>query len=264
MKKIVESTEAPRTKKSIKEQLQDLGLKPGMKVLVHSSLSSLGWVNGGAVTVIEALMEVITEQGTIVMPSQSVDLSNPSKWENPPVPESWWSTIKDTMPAYHPSYTPTTGMGKIVEVFRTYPNVIRSNHPSCSFVTWGKDKELILEKSDFDFPFGEGSPLDKLYQQDSYVLLLGVGFDSNTCFHLAEYRIPYRKEIIEGAPIMKDNERIWKEYRTLEYREELFEEMGEDYEQTGKITVGKVGSATSKLFSLQSAVNFAELWLSNR
>ncbi len=87
MKKIVESTTFPRTKQSITEDLKALGLKKGMTVLVHSSLSSIGWVNGGAVAVIQALIDVVTEEGTIVMPSQSVELSDPKEWGNPPVPE---------------------------------------------------------------------------------------------------------------------------------------------------------------------------------
>lgn len=84
-----------------------------MTVLVHSSLSSIGWVNGGAVAVIQALIDVVTEEGTIVMPSQSVELSDPKEWGNPPVPEEWWDIIRESMPAYNSNYTPLLeGWGK--------------------------------------------------------------------------------------------------------------------------------------------------------
>ncbi len=69
----------PRTKQSIAEDLKALGLKKGMTVLVIFLLSSIGWVNGGAVAVIQALLDVVTEEGTIVMPSQSVELSGPKR-----------------------------------------------------------------------------------------------------------------------------------------------------------------------------------------
>ena len=117
MKKAIERVDFPNTKNSIMEDLRKMGVKEGMTVIVHSSLSSIGWVNGGEVAVIQALMEVVTEEGTIIMPTQSALLSDPSEWEMPPVPKEWWQPIRDTMPAFHPSYTPTYGMGKIPEVF---------------------------------------------------------------------------------------------------------------------------------------------------
>lgn len=260
MKSIIEATTFSRTRQSIAEDLRALGLNKGMTVLVHSSLSSLGWVNGGAVAVIQALMDVVTEQGTIVMPSQSVELSDPSEWQYPPVPEEWWHGIKESMPAYNADYTPTAGMGKIVEVFRSYPEVLRSSHPNYSFIAWGKDKHEILHQQSLNFGLGEQSPLGKLYMRQSFVLLLGAGFDSNTCFHLAEYRIPNQKVISKGAPMIVEDKKIWKEYEDLEFREGFFEEIGKAFEAEYDLTSGLVGSAKSRLFSLKEAVDFAEKW----
>lgn len=264
MKLIIENTPYPRTRDSIKAELRNLGVTSGMTILVHSSLSSVGWTIGGAVAVIQALMDVVTEQGTIVMPSQSVDVSDPTGWQNPPVAQEWWSIIRENMPAYHPDYTPTTGMGKIVEVFRTFPNVSRSNHPAFSFVAWGKDKTEILARHSLDFGLGEQSPLGKLYQRNAFTLLLGVGYKNNTCFHLAEYRVPQQDIIVRAAPILENGNRIWKEYQDLSFRDELFEEMGKAYEQENKIKIGKIGSADARLFPLKEAVNFAEKWLFER
>lgn len=263
MNSIIEATTFPRTRQSIVDELRALGINKGMTILVHSSLSSIGWVNGGAVAVIQALMDVVTEQGTIVMPSQSVELSDPSEWQYPPVPEEWWNGIKESMPAYDADYTPTTGMGKIVEVFRSYPKVLRSSHPNYSFIAWGKEKNEILHQQSLNFGLGEQSPLGKLYMRNSFVLLLGTGFDSNTCFHLAEYRIPYQKAISKGAPMIVEDKRVWKEYNDLEFREELFEEVGKAFEGKYDIKSGLVGSANSRLFSLKEAVDFAEKWLKN-
>ena len=55
------------TQKEIVEDLKRLGLERGTAVEVHSSLSSIGFVEGGALTVINALMEVISEEGAMVM-----------------------------------------------------------------------------------------------------------------------------------------------------------------------------------------------------
>lgn len=261
LEKVIRNTSSPQTKERIAGDLRKLGLREGMIVLVHSSLSSLGFVNGGAITVIQALMEVVTEHGTIVMPSQSTDLSDPSEWNYPPVPKEWWQTIRDSMPAYHEAYTPTRGMGKIVEVFRTFPGVMRSSHPNYSFVAWGKAKEEILAGHSLHFGLGESSPLRKLYDRDSFVLQLGTSFETCTCFHLAEYRIARKKMIQKGAPIIVDGKRVWTTYQELEFREELFEKIGQEFEQQCPIILGTVGSATCRIFSLPQAVDFAINWL---
>jgi aminoglycoside 3-N-acetyltransferase len=97
---VIERTKVPVTVHSLEQDLRALGVKPGMVLLVHSSLSSLGWVCGGAVAVIEALESVLTSEGTLIMPTHSGELSEPSYWQHPPVPEAWWQTIRDTMPAF--------------------------------------------------------------------------------------------------------------------------------------------------------------------
>ncbi|HOV64393.1 MAG TPA: AAC(3) family N-acetyltransferase, partial [Spirochaetia bacterium] len=87
------STGGPVTRFSLERDLITLGVERGMTLLVHSSLSSLGWVCGGPVAVIYALEEVVRPYGNIVMPTHSGDLSDPSGWRHPPVPESWWHII---------------------------------------------------------------------------------------------------------------------------------------------------------------------------
>ena len=55
------------------------------------------------------------------MPTHTGDNSEPSNWENPPVPESWWDVIRAEMPVFDPKLTPTRGMGIIPETFRKFP-----------------------------------------------------------------------------------------------------------------------------------------------
>ncbi|MFW6269831.1 MAG: aminoglycoside N(3)-acetyltransferase, partial [Bacillota bacterium] len=170
------------------------GLKAGSTVIVHSSLSSLGWVCGGPVALIEALREVITVEGNIVMPAHSGDYSDPKYWENPPVPEEWWSTIRQEMPPFQPGITPTRGVGVVPETFRQYPDVHRSDHPASSFAAWGQKAEEIISNHDLDYALGENSPLAKIYELEGLILLIGVDHDRNTSLHLAEYRADYAKE----------------------------------------------------------------------
>src|SRR5215469_7875617 len=112
--------ERPNTRDSLAADLRALGVKPGMTLPVHSSLSALGWVAGGPVPVIQALMDVLTPEGALVAPTFTGDNSDPALWAHPPVPEAWWPIIRRQTPAFDPEITPTRMMGRIAETFRTW------------------------------------------------------------------------------------------------------------------------------------------------
>lgn len=254
----------PATVDSLYADLRALGLKPGMRVLVHSSLSMLGWVAGGPVAVILALEHAIGEAGTLVMPTHSGDLSDPAQWQAPPVPESWWPIIRETTPAYDPQLTPTRGMGAIPETFRKQPGVCRSDHPQDSFAARGPGAAYICTNHALDFGLGETSPLARLYDLDGYILLLGVGHDSNTSLHLAEYRAQYpaKREVINGAPVMHEGRRQWIEFRDIELSTGDFTVIGDSFEaETGLVRRGRVAKAEALLMPQPALVDFAVRWM---
>lgn len=261
---MVQETPEPRTLQSLANDLRQLGVQPGMTLMVHSSLSSLGWVCGGAVAVVQALMDVLTSEGTLVMPTQSGDLSDPAHWQRPPVPREWWPIIQETMPAYDPHLTPTRGMGAVVEVFRTHPGAQRSSHPNVSFAAWGKHAERIIAQHNLDYSLGEDSPLARMYELDGSILLLGVGYDSCTMLHLAEYRAPGGSEIERAAPITENGQRVWKTYRDIDIDSDIFPELGADFERSEAPIIGQVGSATCRLLRLRPLVDFGVEWLTHR
>lgn len=264
IKDIVEKTQLPNTIETISNDLLALGLKKGMTVIVHSSLSSIGWTSGGAVAVVEALMNVITDEGTIIMPTQTSDLSDPKNWVRPPVPENWWQIIRDNVPAFNPDVTPTRAMGKVVECFRTYPNVKRSNHPLNSFAAWGKYAEDITNEQPLSISFGEHSPLKKIYDLDGYVLLIGVGYDSNTSVHLSEIRTGARELVKVGAPIIENGARVWKEFDEMDYDSDIFVEIGKEFEYTEAVTIGTIGNATCRLMKQREVVDFGVQWFRSK
>ena len=259
------SSDGPVTEDRIVRDLSALGLEPGAGVLVHSSLSRMGWVSGGGVAVIRALQRVVRSYGTIVMPAHSGGLSDPALWEHPPVPEAWWPTIRETMPAYDPDVTPTRSVGIVAELFRTFPDVLRSNHPHVSFSAWGARAVEVLSGHQLDDSLGEQSPLARLYDIDGQVLLLGAGFESNTSFHLAEYRAEYSKKerVTLGAPVAIDGHRRWKSFSDINYDADDFAEIGRWFVKSHKqqVATGKVGMANSCLFSLRASVDYAAKWM---
>lgn len=257
---IIEATPTPSTQESLMYDFQRLGIEAGMTLVIHSSLRSLGWVCGGAQSVIQALMETVTDQGTVIMPAHTSNYSDPAQWNNPPVPQEWLPTIYEAMPAFDPSRTSSFRMGQIAETFRTYPNVLRSNHPHVSFSAWGKHAEYITAGHSLNYGLGENSPLARIYDLNGSVLLLGVGYNRNTSFHLAEYRIPGSKEEQPGAPIYENGQRVWKWYRDIELNSDIFPEIGTAFEEAGYVKTGQIALAQTRLFSQRSAIDFAVEW----
>ena len=154
-------------KNDLIEGFKKIGLKPGMNIMVHSSLSKFGHVDGGADTVIDALMEVISEEGTLLFPTFNHDACY-KKGE-----------------LFDVRTTPSTN-GIIPNTFLSRDGVIRSNSPTHAFAAWGKNKEkYILNHENVD-TMGIGSPLDLLMKDDGYCLLLGVNYHANTFHHCVE------------------------------------------------------------------------------
>lgn len=260
-KEIINRTQMPVTVSNMIRDMQVLGIRKEDNILVHSSLSSLGWVCGGAQAVVQALVKSVGDGGTLTMPAQSGDWSDPDEWENPPVPQEWINMIYNEMPAFDPLITPTRGMGRIAELFRTYPGTLRSQHPQVSFCSNGKYAEYVTSDHPLTPQFGEDSPLGKLYSIGAKVLLLGVGFDSCTSFHLAEARLESMPIKRMGTAMLKEGKRVWEWFTDFAYDADDFSRIGERFEAGGHVQHGKIGNATCSLFDLKEAVDFAKKYL---
>lgn len=250
-------------KQDILEALEKLGVCKGQVLMVHTSLSNLGYVCGGAQVVIEALLEAVGREGTIMMPTQSWKNLDPATGVHWEVPESCWPLIRENWPAYDKNITPTNTMGAVAEMFRQWPGTVRSDHPARSVAAWGKEAAWLTADHDLSNIFGDGSPVGKLYELDGLVLLMGVGYDKNTSLHLADVRAAYpgKHNCLEHSAVMENGRRVWKGYETLFVDGEDFSAIGTAFEKTCTVRKAALGSGTLRLMKQRELVDFAVQWI---
>lgn len=177
---------------SLISDFKKFGIKPGMSIFVHSSLSNLGFIEGGAQTVINALMNVIGSQGTISMPGFIIRNSFSNSLEY---------LEKRDEPFDYKKEDPL--VGAIPRCFFHNKNVLRSIHPTHSVLSWGKNAEYITSgHEDCASTFGIGSPLYKLIETGSFIMGLGSDLAHVTFYHVLE-------DTVKDFPIEVYGERLY-------------------------------------------------------
>jgi len=150
------------SKRSITDGLVELGLGESDLVVVHSSLSSFGKVEGGADAVVDAILEVIGRGGTLVVPTFTFGTG-----------------------VFDADETPSM-VGAVTESVRRRPDSLRSRHPSHSVAATGPLAEAIVEGHELTHAFGRASALYKVLQAGGRILQLGTTHTTNSMIHVAE------------------------------------------------------------------------------
>lgn len=171
----------------IEKGLKKIGVKAGISVEVHSSLSSFGYVEDGAVAVINALKSIVTNRGTIIMPAFPL-----SKRIEPNKADKLMG-ISFKKKRLDLDSTERTDMGIIADTFRNDSDVSVGNHPLIRFSAWGNRAD--------DFA---SNPVN-LFKDDGYALLIGVDIQNLSAMHAAESHIPEALEPIISRHEPKDS-----------------------------------------------------------
>lgn len=154
-------------KQQLKDQLESMGLKGDETILIHSSMKSIGEVDGGADAVLDAWMEYFKD-GLLLLPTHT------------------WKTVNADNPVYNPQTTPSC-VGLLTNMFMKRDGVIRSLHPTHSMAGYGKNAAEYLAGEEYNnTPCTPGGCYDRLKDAGGKVLLVGVGHERNTYIHSVE------------------------------------------------------------------------------
>ena len=163
---------SPITKNNLENALDELGIKEGDTVFVHSSFNSMGLFDGTPLDVINILLRVIGRQGNLLMPTFPM--------------RGFTKDYLDSDPTFDAIKTPSS-VGIITEIFRRMEGVRRSIHPTHSVAAFGPKAEwFVQDHHKHTNPFEAGTPFAKLYESGGKILLLGAGLERVTQIHMVE------------------------------------------------------------------------------
>lgn len=244
------------TRRSLAAGFARLGVAGHEAVMVHASLSAFGWVCGGAQSVVQTLIATAAPNCTLVFPTFSGDWTDPAGWRSPPIAPSALALVRAAMPPFDLRLSPTRGMGRIAECFRTHGAARRSPHPQVSLTAVGPAADRIVGVHSLDHRFGEGSPLAVLDRMDSAILFLGTDFRRCTALHLGEYRSVYpgQARVRRAVPVCRGEATEWLEVDDVALVEDDFPDIGAHCVATIPHRRGRIGRADCLLISLPGVV----------
>jgi len=235
------------TKEQIIEAILQAGIHRGDVIALNSSLSSMGQVNGGAKTVVEAFVEVVGDRGTLLVPTFTYSLK---QWSN--------------FPPFNPVMTPSL-CGEITEAVRLWPGAVRSYHPTHSTATLGFFARELAKDHHKCTPLGKGTPYHKLSQMGGLVVLLGVGMNRNPLIHTCEVlaKLPYlsipwsnNKTGIDIARQYDDNGKIVEiEISEVPGCSEGFVKLESVLQKRGIVQIAPIGNTVMQVMKAENVVD---------
>ncbi len=229
------------TKEDIKDGLKKLGLKRGDNVGVHSSLSSFGYVEGGADAVIDALLETVGEEGTVVMPTYSDNVQTLEKTqEEIDMGVTWKYRVLPYDPQRDGCWT-----GRIPDTFWRRDGAVRNSNRTHSLTALGARAQELSRN------------WKKLMEADGHILLIGVTLGCCSSMHLAEEYVQLPRHILDKItppPELKDK----YEKENIGFGFGPYPDFGRMEQicmKHGIIRSVKIGEATVKLLRLRELID---------
>ncbi|MCQ1530714.1 AAC(3) family N-acetyltransferase [Lutispora saccharofermentans] len=238
------------SKDDIINSIINIGVKRTDTLLVHSSMKSVGIVENGADTVLDAFMEYMKD-GLLIFPTHT------------------WAQMNDEYNIFNPETEPSC-VGILSNIFRKRPNVIRSLHPTHSVAAYGSYAiEYASGEEKWDTPCPRDGCWGKLYDRRAKILFLGCSLRCNTLLHGVEEwnSIPIRlastcqqlKIVTPEGQII--NRPLHRHYNPLCDVSEHYGKMLEPFMCLGIAKKGYIGDAGSILCDAVGMADLTTLFL---
>lgn len=222
-------------KEDVFKLLEDFGIKHDDKVTIHSSLKSIGEIEGGADGLIDAFCEYLYD-GLFIVPTHT------------------WANVGPDQPVYDVRKTvPCIGTLAKVAAFRK--DGVRSLHPTHSVAVFGKEaKKFISGEEKAETPAPVGGCISRLYEEHGKILLVGVGHERNTYLHAVDERInlpnrlsdkTFPVDIIDYDGNVYHTEKVHPHYTEglSSCVSDLYPKYKRCFEEAGAVVYGKLGDA---------------------
>jgi len=239
-----------QTQETLARDIRAMGISSGDALMVHSSLKSIGWVDGGADTVIDALLSVIGEdEGVLFVPTLTATFAR-----------AGWGEM--TKYAFDPKQTPSR-VGRITDTLWRRPNAFRSEHPTHSLAAIGKDAEELVKGHGGDAStFDKRGPYGKYVKLKATVMFIGTGMGCNTTLHVGEdwAELPYMDNAAK-ARVMKEGEEVTVPLRMSPNGHRSFYASDENspavqlFYKLGLVREAKLGDAKVQLIGAHDILN---------
>ena len=243
--------------------------------MVHCRMSALGWVVGGAETVVRALLDALGPEGTLMVYTG---------WQDEP-PDDLGGLDEASRRIYleeHPAYDPRVAHarrehGRVPEALRTWPEACHSPHPEAGVAAVGPLAEVLTAGHPYDDAYGAGTPYARLVELGGGVAVLGAPLNTVTLVHHAEAvaEVPGKRRVTYGSPVMVGDpgERLWRTFSDIDTsrgalpyerilgEEDYVEHIARSALAAGAGRSGPVGEATAYLFDARGLVEHAVSWI---
>ncbi len=237
------------TAQSLANDLKKMGIKPGQALMVHSSMKSLGQVEGGPDAVIDALMAVLGPEGVMFVPTLSATFA-----------KAGWSDLCKY--AWDPKETPSR-VGLITDTVWRRPGAARSDHPTHSLAALGKNaKELVKGHGNGATTFDKNGPYGKYVKLDATILFLGTGMGCNTTLHVAEdwAELPYMDQgskalVKQGDKTVDVPLKMSPNGHRSFYAKDDVSTAVKLFHSLGLVREGKLGDAKVQIIRAQDVIN---------